>query len=146
MTLPAFAPERRAAVPLLLGAGSRRCRSISPAHTALSSKLAARRSMGQTDRPASDARPFHRPFSAYYAGSANNTSCEIVEKRQLSKSVRRILVRGSMPRCRLRRLKFLKFDYEMVHSEVYLNKYVVSIAPFTSPPIQKTALLHVFAF
>ena len=33
----------------------------------------------------------------------------------------------------------------MVHSEVYLNKYVVSIAPFSTPaftpnPIQKTAL------
>jgi len=25
-----------------------------------------------------------------------------------------------------------KFDYEMVHSEVYLNKYVVSIAPFST--------------
>ena len=31
-------------------------------------------------------------------------------------------------------LQFLtKFDYEMVHSEVYLNKYVVSIAPFSTP-------------
>ena len=37
---------------------------------------------------------------------------------------------GSMPPCRLRRRKF---DYEMVHSEVYLNKYVVSIAPFSTP-------------
>jgi len=33
--------------------------------------------------------------------------------------------------CRLRRRNFGKFDYEMVHSEVYLNKYVVSIAPFS---------------
>ena len=33
---------------------------------------------------------------------------------------------GSMPPWRLRRRKFRKFDYEMVHSEVYLNKYVVS--------------------
>jgi len=52
MTLPAFAAERRAAAPLLLGA--RRCRSICPACTALSSKPAARRCcgrmMGQTDR------------------------------------------------------------------------------------------------
>ena len=42
---------------------------------------------------------------------------------------------GSMPPCRLRRRKFWKFDYEMevVHSEVYLNKYVVSIAPFSTP-------------
>jgi len=35
--------------------------------------------------------------------------------------------------CRLRRRKFWKFDYEMVHSEVYLNKYVVSMAPFSTP-------------
>ena len=41
----------------------------------------------------------------------------------------------------------------MVPSEVYLNKYVVSIAPFStlacpdcSQNIQKTAVLHVFAF
>jgi len=49
VTLPAFADERRAAAPLLLGAGARRC----PAHTALSSKPTASRSgcrtMGQTD-------------------------------------------------------------------------------------------------
>ena len=37
----------------------------------------------------------------------------------------------------------------MVHSEVYLNKYVVSIAPFSTPavtptPIQKTALCCMF--
>jgi len=51
------------------------------------------------------------------------------------------------------RRKFRKFDYEMVRSEVYLNKYVVSIAPFStlacpdcSQNIQKTAVLHVFAF
>ena len=42
-TLPACAAERRAAAPLLLGAGTRRCRSISPARGALSSKPAARR-------------------------------------------------------------------------------------------------------
>jgi len=41
----------------------------------------------------------------------------------------------------------------MVHSEVYLSKYVVSIAPFSTPAcpdcsqnIQKTAFLHVFCF
>jgi len=51
-----------------------------------------------------------------------------------------------------------KFDYEMVHSEVYLNtKYVVSIAPFSTPACPDIALkiyqkhrkllfLHVFAF
>jgi len=38
----------------------------------------------------------------------------------------------SMPPCRPIRRKFRKFDYEMVHSEVYLNKYVVSIAPFST--------------
>ena len=30
----------------------------------------------------------------------------------------KILVRGSMPPCRLRRRKFRKYDYEIVHSEV----------------------------
>ena len=47
----------------------------------------------------------------------------------------------------------------MVHSELYLNKYVVSIVNndnyqldqpvitrITSPPLQKTALLRIFAF
>ena len=49
------------------------------------------------------------------------------------RNVRRILVRGSMPLCRQRQRKFRKFDYEIVHSEVYLNKYVVCIAPFSTP-------------
>ena len=40
---------------------------------------------------------------------------------------------GECPPCHLRRRKFWKFDYELVHSEVYLNKYVVSIAPFSTP-------------
>ena len=50
----------------------------------------------------------------------------------MARNVGRILVRGSMPvpPCRLRQRKF---DYKMVHSEVYLNKYVVSIAPFSTP-------------
>ena len=43
MTLPAFAAERRAAAPLLLSAGARRCRSPSSARGALSSKPSARR-------------------------------------------------------------------------------------------------------
>jgi len=52
VTLLAFAAERRAAAPLLVSA--RRCRSIVSAHTALSSKPAARRggcgrTMGRTD-------------------------------------------------------------------------------------------------
>jgi len=55
VTLLAFAAERRAAAPLLVGARRRRrSRSISPAPTALSSKPTARRGcgqmMGQTDR------------------------------------------------------------------------------------------------
>jgi len=54
VTLLAFAAERRAAAPLLVGADARCCRSISLAHTALSSKPAARRGRGsvtgQTDR------------------------------------------------------------------------------------------------
>ena len=51
-----------------------------------------------------------------------------------------------MPPCRLRRRKFWKFDYKMVHSEVYLNKYVVSIAPFSHPTHSEICFLHVFAF
>ena len=58
-----------------------------------------------------------------------------------------------MPPCRLRRRKFWKSDHEMVHSEVYLNKYVVSIAPFstltfthTPTPVQKPALFACFCF
>ena len=68
----------------------------------------------------------------------------------LNRNVHRILVTGSMPSCRLRRRKFWKFDYEMVHSEVYLNKYAVSIAPFSTPACpdcsQNCSFLHVFAF
>ena len=64
-------PRGAATLPL----GGRRCRSISTAGTALSSKPAARhgcgRMMGQTDRR-TDARPFHRSCSAYYARSINN--------------------------------------------------------------------------
>ena len=47
-----------------------------------------------------------------------------------------------------------KYDNEMVHSEVYLNKYVVSIVPFSTPACPdcsqnityKHRKLHVFAF
>ena len=49
---------------------------------------------------------------------------------------------GSMPPCRLRRRKF---DYEMVHSEVYLNKYVVSIAPFSHPHLESCSLFCMFS-
>ena len=52
--------------------------------------------------------------------------------------------------CRLRRRKLGKFGYEMVYSKVCLNKYVVSIAPFSTPaftltPIQKTGLFCMFS-
>ena len=63
MAVLAFSAEHRAATPLLLAARCRRCRSMSSARPALSSKPAARRDcgrkMGQTDRRR-DARPFHR--------------------------------------------------------------------------------------
>ena len=55
-----------------------------------------------------------------------------VYKLRASGGVRRILVRESMPPCRLRRKKFRKFDYKVVPSEVYPNKYVVSIAPLSA--------------
>ena len=52
---------------------------------------------------------------------------------------------GSVPPCCLGR-----FDYEMVLSEVYLNKYVVSIEPFSTPaftpPIQKNCFFACFRF
>ena len=61
-----------------------------------------------------------------------------------------------MPPCRLGWRKFWKFDYEMVHSGVSLNKFVVSIAPFSTPACpdcshniawtQKTALFACFRF
>ena len=50
---------------------------------------------------------------------------------------------GSVPPWLLRRIKFWKFDYEMVHSEVYPDKYVVSIAPFSTPACPDCSL---FAF
>ena len=70
--------------------------------------------------------------------------------RDHSKGVRRILVRGSMPPCRLRQRKFWKFDYEMEY--IWIN--VVSIAPFStilpSPPLltlhSENCFLHVSAF
>jgi len=59
---------------------------------------------------------------------------------------------GSMPSCRLSRRKLEKFDYKMVHSEVYLSKYVVSIAPFSTPAcpdysqnVKKTAVFCMFS-
>jgi len=48
-------------------------------------------------------------------------------------NVRRILVRGINAPLPPEAKKMLKIDYEVVHTEVYLNKYVVSIAPFSTP-------------
>jgi len=44
--------------------------------------------------------------------------------------------------------KIRKCGYKMVHSKVYLNKYVVSTAPFSYPAftlIQKTGLFCMFS-
>ena len=77
VTLPAFDTERRAAAPLPLSAGA--CyRSISPVLTALDQQT--RRtplllSIDGTDGR-TDARSFHRPCSAYYAGSVNNVGAK----------------------------------------------------------------------
>jgi len=49
----------------------------------------------------------------------------------VEKGVRRILVRGGQ--CPLAACGEENFDYEMVHSEEYMNKHVVSIAPFSTP-------------
>ena len=65
------------------------------------------------------------------ARKSNDELRKVETALQLERKVRRIFVRGSVPHCRLRRRKFRKFDYETVHSEVYLN--VVSIAPFSAP-------------
>ena len=55
---------------------------------------------------------------------------------------------GSLPPCRLRRRNVWKFDYEMVHSEVYLNKYVcvVSTSPFSTPPFRKLLFFACFRY
>ena len=65
----------------------------------------------------------------------------------LYRNVRRIVTRGVNAPCRLRRRKF---DYEMVHSEVYLKKicgqHIAPFSTFACPNINtKTALFwHVF--
>ena len=56
-----------------------------------------------------------------------------------------------MPPCRLRRRKFWKFDYEMVHSGVYLccqnSAVLYTCLPWLLSNVQKTALvLHVSLF
>jgi len=55
----------------------------------------------------------------------------------------------SMPPCRLRWRKFWNFFYEVVHSEVYLTKYVVSIAPFSTsacPDCSQNCSFWMFSF
>jgi len=42
--------------------------------------------------------------------------------------------------------KSLEIDYEMVHSEVCLNTYVVSIAPISAPPCPDCPLFACFRF
>jgi len=44
-----------------------------------------------------------------------------------------ILVRGINAPLPPEAKKIRKFDYEIMHSAVHLNKYVVSIAPFSTP-------------
>jgi len=52
----------------------------------------------------------------------------------MHRNVRRILARGVNAPLPPGVKKILKnLLYEMVHSEVYLNKYVVSMAPFSTP-------------
>ena len=77
ITLAAFAAERRAAAPLLLSAGTY-YRSIYPARCKPAARRCCCQSMGQTDRRTDDG-PFHRPCSAYYAGSVNNRVTRIPE-------------------------------------------------------------------
>jgi len=54
---------------------------------------------------------------------------EALLNRQLAGTSAGFWLGESMPPCRPRRRKF---EYEMVHSEVYLNKYAVSIALFST--------------
>jgi len=61
VTLLAFAAERRAAAPLLVGARRRRrCRSISTTPTALSSKPTVRRTPRLRSNDGTDRQKYHR--------------------------------------------------------------------------------------
>jgi len=68
------------------------------------------------------------------------------------KGVRRILVRGSMPPCAWGEENFENLTTKWcIHFEVYLNKYMVSIAPFstpafTPPPVRKLLFFACFRF
>ena len=55
------------------------------------------------------------------------------KKMSVIRNIRMILVEGVIAPLPLETKKILKIYYKMVHSEVYLNKYVVSIAPFSTP-------------
>jgi len=86
VTLPAFAAERRAAAPLLLSAGTC-CSTFPAARPQLSTDISCSHGAHQqtfrtplllsidgTDRRMGgqrDARPPHKPCSAYYTGSVN---------------------------------------------------------------------------
>ena len=68
------------------------------------------------------------------------------------KGVRRILVRGSMSPCAWGEENFENLTTKWcIHFEVYLNKYMVSIAPFstpafTPPPVRKLLFFACFRF
>jgi len=66
-----------------------------------------------------------RKCAVHQPGGLNKTS--------VIRNVRRILVEGVIAPLPLKTKKILKIYYKMVHSEVYLNKYVVSIVPFSTP-------------
>ena len=77
---------------LVRSAGARLCRSISHARRALCSKPVGHRcccrSMGQRDRQ-TDARPFHRPCSAYHASSVNKKTKELYHADVVNESGRK---------------------------------------------------------
>ena len=103
-----FAAMHRAGAPLLLG--GRRCRSISPASTVLSSKRAVVRQANdhtdtrtdrQTDRQTNghtDARQFHRPCFAYYADSVSTAWYLRVSPPTLGKLTMTLPIRYSCSR------------------------------------------------
>ena len=64
---------------------------------------------------------FHAVWSCGFSDTRTHRQTN-VQTYGHSRNVRRILVRGPMSPCRLRRRKFWKSDYEMVHSKVHLKK------------------------
>jgi len=88
VTLPTFAAERRAAAPLLLSAGTRRCRSIRPVCGVRSSKPVARRSgcrmMGRTGGRSPDVDPYQHTIRAVSVNVYNVVVNEVVVVGQLA--------------------------------------------------------------